>query len=170
MRRLILLLCLVLAVNAGCKRREKARVQTIEESSVGLASTVNMADPRQSTQLVSGFYDVEQNAWRWTKGKFSVVLKPTKGPAALVVHLAIPESVMSKVKTVTLTATVNGTALPPQTYTKDGEDVYKQDVPVSALTGDAVTVAFSLDKFLAAGAIEERELGIVVSSIGLEAK
>jgi hypothetical protein len=33
-----------------------------------------------------------------------------------------------------------------------------------------VTVDFALDKFLAPGAADQRELGVVVSSIGFEAK
>ncbi len=169
-----MLLCVAMLAMPACKRREKAKVQTIEETGTSLASTVNMADPKQSTQLVKGFHDVEQNAWRWTKGKFTVMLRPPAGSAQkganLVVHFAIPPNIMDRLKSMTLSASVNGTAIAPETYTKNGEQVYQKDIPASALTGDAVTVDFSLDKFIAAGTIEERELGIVVTSIGLEAK
>ena len=61
-----------------------------------LAAVVNMADPKSSVQLLKGFHDVEQNAWRWTMGKFSVTLRPPlnapqKG-ATLVVKLSIPDA------------------------------------------------------------------------------
>ena len=176
MRRLIGVLCLCALGFAfpACKRREKARVQTVEETSIGLASTVSMADPKQAAQLAKGFYDIEQNAWRWTMGHFSVVLRPPAGAAqkgaTLVVHFAVPGSITERLKQVALSATVNGTALPAETYSKEGEQVYAKDVPASALAGDAVTVNFSLDKFVPAGTIDQRELGIVVTSIGLEAK
>lgn len=174
MRRLTLLLCLCALLVPACKRREKARVETVEESSSGPASTVSMADPKRTSQLVKGFYDIEQNAWRWTMGKFSVTLRPPAGSAQkgamLVVHFAVPGSVTERLKQVTLSATVNGTALPPETYSKDGEQIYRKDVPASALSGDAVTVDFSLDKFLPAGTVDQRELGVVVTSIGLETK
>src|SRR5450631_2875654 len=59
-------------VPAACKRQKRVMVQTVEESQA-LASVVATADPHVATQLLSGFYGVEQNAWRWTTGRFSVV-------------------------------------------------------------------------------------------------
>lgn len=174
MRKLIVLLCFTLVLIPACKRRERAKVQTIEETGSSLASTISMADPKQSAQLLKGFHDVEQNAWRWTMGKFSVVLSPPPASAqrgaSLVVHFAVPASVTERLKAVSLSANVNGTALAPETYSKDGEQIYQRDVPAAALKGDSARVDFSLDKFLPAGAVDQRELGIVVTSIGLEAK
>jgi hypothetical protein len=48
--------------------------------------------------------------------------------------------------------------------------MYRREVPASALQGEAVTVDFSCDKFLAAGQVESRELALIVHLIGLEAK
>jgi hypothetical protein len=123
---------------------------------------------------LKGFHDVEGNAWRWTMGKFSVTLQPPanapqKG-ATLVVKMSIPEAIMSRVNSTTLTANVNGAAIPGETYTKAGDHIYSKDVPASALSADAVTVEFALDKYLPPGAVDQRELGLVVSSIGFEAK
>jgi hypothetical protein len=168
-------MCAVLVMGgAGCKRGKKTRVEATDESGPVLASVVNVADPRASVQLLKGFHDVEGNAWRWTMGKFSATLRPPlnapqKG-ATLVVKLRIPEPVMDQLKSTTLTANVNGAPIPGETYSKAGEYTYSKDVPASALTADAVTVEFELDKFLPPGANDQRELGIVVSSIGFEAK
>src|SRR3954470_7412215 len=116
--------CLAVALafgSTGCKRQRKPRVETVEESAPGLAAVVNMADPRASAQLLKGFYDVEQNAWRWTMGKFSVTLRPplnaAQHGATLVVKFAIPDAVLSRTKSMTLSATVNGAQIPGETYT-----------------------------------------------------
>ncbi|HUS06178.1 MAG TPA: hypothetical protein VMZ52_07780 [Bryobacteraceae bacterium] len=159
---------------AACRRKEKVRVEATDETAPTIASQVNVADPKAAPQLLKGFHDPEQNAWRWTKGKFSVTLRPpanaaAKG-AALVVKFSIPEVLIQRLHAMTLSANVNGAAMAGETYTKPGDQVYLKDVPASALARDAVTVEFSLDKYLAPGALDQRELGIVVSSIGLEAK
>jgi hypothetical protein len=60
--------------------------------------------------------------------------------------------------------------LPAETYTRPGDHIYRQDVPPSALSAAVATVDFSLDKSLPAGTLDQRELGIVVESVGFEAK
>jgi hypothetical protein len=176
MRRLALVVACaaLLASVSGCKRQKRARIETIEESGPQLSPVINMADPHASIQLLKGFYDIEQNAWRWTKGSFSVTLRPPmsavhKG-ATLEVKFAVPDPVIAKLQSFTLAANVNGTAIPGETFSKAGEYTYSKDVPASAFGPDAVTVEFALDKFLAPGAVDHRELGIVVSSIGFEPK
>jgi hypothetical protein len=180
MRRLIaeipaLLLVVALGwIPSSCKQKEKPRADATEESPARIASQVNMADPKAAAQLLKGFHDPEGNAWRWTKGKFSVTLRPPLNAAAkgatLVLKFGIPEVLIQRLQSITLSASVNGTAIPGETYTKPGDHVYSKDVPASALTGDAVTVEFTLDKFLAPGAVDQRELGVVASSAGFEAK
>src|SRR5438874_696322 len=170
-----MLLCAVLmAGGAGCKRAKKTRVEATDEVGAVMESVVNVADPRASAQLLKGFHGVEGNAWRWTMGKFSVTLRSplnaSQKGATLVVKLSIPEPVIKNVKSTTLTANVNGAPIPGETYSKPGDYVYSKDVPASALGADAVSVEFALDKFIPPGAVDQRELGIVVSSIGFEAK
>jgi hypothetical protein len=155
----------------GCKRRQRSPVETVEEDSTQLVSLVHTADPKTAVQLLRGFHEVEQNAWRWTKAQFSVTLKTppdarTKG-ATLELKMTLPDPVISHVKTTTLSATVNGTALAPETYSKTGEHVYTRTVPAASLQSEAVTVDFSFDKYLGAGQVEERELAAIVSSVGL---
>jgi len=177
MRRLILTTSLVILAAwsaTGCKRQPSARVETIEEEGPSLAIMIHVADPRASVQLLKGFHEVEQNAWRWTMGRFSVTLRPPAGAAEkgarLHLKFSIPDPVILQLKSVSLSANVGGASIPSQTYTKPGEYTYSQDVPPSVLSGDAVTVDFALDKFLAPGAVDQRELGVVVSTVGFEAK
>jgi hypothetical protein len=159
----------------GCKRKAKVRVQTTEEEAPRMASTVSMGDPRSEPQLVSGFYTIEQNSWRWTARQFTVVLRPPfsaaeKG-AVLKMRLTVPDPVIAKLKTVSLAASINGHTLPPETYTKPGQYTYTRDVPASLLAGESTKVEFQLDKAMPpGGGGDMRELGIVALSIGLEPK
>ena len=179
MRRLIFIaLVLSLAMTAGaCKRKRKPQVKvelTDESGTQQMLSVLSVADPRGTAQLVRGFYGLEDNQWRWTTSKFAVTLRPPamsaqKG-ATLVLKFTIPDPVITKIKSTTLNASVNGTAVAPQTYTKAGEYVYSRDVPASALGGEAVMVEFTLDKFLSPTSADQRELAVIATSIGLEAK
>lgn len=156
---------------SACKRRERAKVETIEEP-FALKSAVLTSDPRSAVQLVKGFYDVEFNAWRWTAGKFAVNLRPPRGSAEsgakLVLRFSAPEAVLSRLNTIKLSAKVGAVEVGSETYSKPGEAVFRKDVPGAALAGDSVVVSFELDRALPAGSVDQRELGVIVSSIALE--
>lgn len=169
------LLMIVAVMSApGCLRRKKAQVETVEEYSKDMASVVHSADPASAVQLLKGFHDVEQNAWRWTKSQFSVTLRVpggarTKG-GKLELKFTLPEVVIHHTKSTTLSAKMNQWILEPQSYSQAGEHLYTREVPAEALQADAVTVDFSFDKFLAAGQVEMRELAAIVSTVALESK
>jgi hypothetical protein len=164
----------VLLAATGCKPREKIKTEATEEAPAQLASVVYMADPKASVQLLRGFHAVEGNAWRWTMGRFAVTLRPpatgAQRGATLKASFALPEAVTGKVGPVTISANVNGLALAGERYERAGDHAYTRDVPPSALAAEAVTCEFVLDKFLPAGAVDQRELGVVMSSIGFEPK
>ena len=132
-----------------------------------------MDDPHASAQLVRGFYPPE-GTWRWTQGKFSVILRPPPGAAQygarLELILNIPDVVIRELDSVTLSATIGGNRLAPQKYPDPGNQIYSVEVPASALPGDSVTVEFATDKAIPAGKIEKRELALVVTSVGLVTK
>ena len=166
--------CLLLFLS-GCKQRErKIRLQQTDEDTATLASMIHMADPKIAPQLLTGFYTVESNAWRWTMGKFAVALRPPRNAAVrgatLRFKFVVPEPVLARAKKMTLTAVVSGTPLSPQTYTQPGENEYSRDVDAKLLAGEAVNVEFTLDNFVPAGVIEQRELGVIATSVGFEAK
>ena len=165
--------CLLLL--SGCKHRErKVQVLTDEESAV-LASVVQMGDAKVAPQLLKGFHSVEENSWRWTMGQFAVALRPPRNGAirGAVLHFkfVLPEAILAKVNNrISLSAAVNGTPLPPETYTKAGEFDYARDVDSKLLAGEAVNVEFTMDKVVPAGMIEQREFGVIATSVGFEAK
>ena len=152
----------------GCKRRNAG------QAAPGMASTIHMGDPQTATQLVSGFYGIEQNAWRWTGRRFSLVLRPPFGAAqkggTLQLRLTVPPVAIEKLKTISLSATIGGSALPPETYTQAGDYTYTRDVAPALLAGDFVRVDFQLDKSMPPSGADLRDLGVVVLTAGLEPK
>ncbi len=169
MRRLVAavaLLAFVALAPVGCRRKKK--VKTRED---GLASVVNVADPADSAQLVRGFSNVEADAWRWSTSKFALVLRPPAGAAQngakLELNFTLHETVVNKLGPVTVSATVNGTPVASQTFSKPGDYLYSQEVPASALGADVVTVEFSTDKALEPSGQDKRELALIVKTIGL---
>jgi len=169
----LLLLALILP---GCKHRKVAERQTVEEPTAAsipsMASTIDMGDAQATPQLVSGFYAIESNSWRWTMRQFSVDLRPPMGAAskgaALVLKLTLPEPVLQAHPSLTLSVSVNGNKLAPQTWSKAGSFVYQRDLPAAWMTGSSVRVDFELDKALPPSEKDARELGVVVSKVGLE--
>jgi hypothetical protein len=166
-------LLIILALASGCTNKDKVRVLT-EEEAPKMATMLTMADPRAPTQLLLGFYSLETGGWRWTAGHFTVILRPPRDAgqvgAMLKLKLSIPQAVLDQVKSTTLSAAVGGAALAPETYTKPGDYEYVREVPASALSSDTVKVDFALSKFLAAGVVEGRELGVIATAVGFEHK
>jgi hypothetical protein len=169
-RRWLLLAALA---TSACKRSGHHPEALLNEKDAPLLSVVKVNDPAASAQLIRGFYAPE-GAWSWTMKKFEVALKPPAGAATkgatLTLKLNIPDPIISKLGPVTLSASVNGLALPPETYSKPGEYVYTRDVSTAALQGDVVAVEFTSDKAIPPTPDDPRELALIVVSAGLEPK
>lgn len=167
---------LALLLIAACRGRHSRTEVRNEEPETGpsLASALKMSDPVAATQLVKGFHALEGGAWRWTAGDFHVILRSPlaaaqKG-ATLFFAFSIPEIVTQKLSPVTLTASIGSTKLKSETYSKPGAYTYLAEVPAALLAGESITVDFALDKSLPAGSVDQRELGLVATSVGLESK
>jgi hypothetical protein len=171
MRRLVaaaMLLAVVIFAPVGCKRKKKSSRLSDDE---GLTSVVNVNDPAHSAQLVRGFYNLESDSWRWSAGKFVVVLRPPVGAAQkgarLELKFMLHENIFSKTGPITVSASVNGTALPPETFSQPGDYTYAETVPPTALASDAVTVEFATNKVWGPTDQDKRELALIVRSMGL---
>ncbi len=155
---------------AGC--RSEALVRPAPDQSARLASTVYAGDPNSEPQLISGFYGIEEYSWRWTAQRFSVVLRPPEGAtgeaANLVVRLGIPEVAIENLHSISLSASIGGSNLAPETYTRPGDHSYVRSVAPNLLTSEEVRIDFQVDKVMPRVGRDDRQLGIVVTSIGLE--
>lgn len=140
----------------------------------GPQSTVRMADLHTEKQLLSGFYDLEAGAWRWTGKVFAVQLAVPPGAqkdggVLTLQGTATQDSLDKRGGQVTLSASVGAAVLPPMTISTPGEFIYRGAVPADALTSSAVTADFEVDKtFKATG--DGRNLGVIVAVIGLHSK
>jgi hypothetical protein len=164
---LTLILIPLLVASSGCKRRHR-------NSGPLLASTIYAGDPNAADHFTQGFYAVEENAWRWTAKNFAVTLAPPlhadqKG-AQLMLKLAVPDPVIQKLGSVQLAAAVDGYKLEPEVYAKSGKYTYTRDIPADHLKDDTARIDFSLDHALPPSDTDRRELGIIVSEVGLVAK
>jgi hypothetical protein len=177
MRRLALLVVLLLLELAACKHKPSssasgADLKTASQNVVEL-SVVKMSDPAAEPQVVRGVYGVESGSWRWTASKFAVKLRPPDGSAqtgaTLQLQFSLPDVIVNKVGPVTLSASVNGTALAPQTYLKSGEYFYTAGVPGAALSASTVTVEFTTNKAMPPANGDKRELALIAVSVGLSA-
>lgn len=177
MRTIVLPACglILFSFGIGCKRNKPiAPVVDVAPEKPPISATVHMADPQAAGQLLSGFHKLEENAWRWSMQRFTLAMGTPDGAAAngatLSLKFTLPEPVIAKLGAVTITAKVNGVALPSQVFKKSGGAEYSQPVPASALKGETATVEFALDKALAAGTLDQRELGVIVTQVSLDAK
>jgi hypothetical protein len=164
-------LALAVLLVCGCRNKDRVHVET-DEGPPRMVAMITMSDEKASPQLLEGFYGLEDKSWRWTAGHFGVLLSTPPGAAqdgaVLKIQLSIPKPLIDRVKTTTLTAELGGTKLSPESFTQSGSFVFTRDVPAKLLGEESVRVDFSLDRFLPAGAVDGRELGLVVTSIGFE--
>ena len=175
MRRLTVAAALVsTVVLAACHRDQIIRPEPTEEGSAALLSTVNMGDPNAAVQLVKGFHNIEEHSWRWTMGRFSIIFHPPEGASTkrtqLVLHGNIPDSILKRLGPVTLTALIQTDPLGSVTVANPGPVTLTALVPAENLKGETVTFDFVLDKFIPAGTIDPRELGMILTSVSLESR
>ena len=167
----LLLVCVLLLAPAACKRRRRATAAPEEPF---VASMISAGDPRAAVQFRKGFYAIEANSWRWTAKQFEVALSPPahasdKG-AQLVLHFALPDIVIQNLHSVTLSASIGDLKLDPETYDKAGQNSYTRDIPPGKLSGEMVLIDLGMDKAIPPSGADARELGMIVSQVGLVAK
>jgi hypothetical protein len=166
------------AFNSACRGKRATTVQNDEGTpqpvNLPPASSLKMSDAGAPGQIVRGVYPLEANAWRWTAGNFSILLKTPPGAAqkgaTVSLTLVVSDAVLKQVKSQTLTASVGDKSVGSEKYTTAGDFAFAADIPATALTGDTVTVDFSLDNSLPPGPADRRELGIIVSAISIDSK
>jgi hypothetical protein len=172
-RRHLLIPTLALCAVA-CRKTEPDLSGFTEEEPPHLSSLIQVADPRDASQLLTGWYQVEQNAWRWTARNFAAVLRPPPGAATLGAtlqfRLTVPEVVIKRLKFVTISASVGSLRLSAETYLTPCDAVYARDIPPGILSGDSIRVDFSLAKAIPQSQGDGRELGVIAHSLALETK
>lgn len=136
------------------------------------ASVIHMADRTVERQLLWGFHNVEGNRWRWTAREFSVLLRPPqnaeKKGARLMLEFYLPQSHLDTLGPVTVFAKADGTPLEEQTFSKEGAYKYSRYIPPDLLATTILPVQFRWSRAMQPSPTEGRELGAVVTQVGLE--
>jgi hypothetical protein len=135
-------------------------------------SSIEMSDPKTAKQLVSGFYQLEDERWRWTAREFAVALKPPdqaeKRGATLRLELYVPDTQIEMLGPMTVTASVGRYALDSETFVKGGTYTYLRKIEPDALATSLLPVSFCFDKALSPLEADGRELTVIVSKVSLE--
>ena len=170
--------CLLVLLLSGCPSNEPelftapggASEATVEPGE--FLSTLYVADPRATPQLLKGFHVLEQGAWRWTEKVFAVALKPPPVVPGQEVNVeltfSIAEASISQLGPLTLTATLNGSPAGSETYGQAGDYIFTKPVPADVLASEAIEAVFELDKVLLPTGSDVRELGVIAVSVALK--
>jgi 4-amino-4-deoxy-L-arabinose transferase-like glycosyltransferase len=122
-----------------------------------------MNSPEAARHLVSGVYDLEDNAWRWMGGQAVVMLKaPPRGAgdARVAVDFYIPAAVPGR----RVTVSVDGVEAVARTYPQAG--AYRLEGPVK-VSGESAMVTIGIDKTFAPPG-DARQLGMILRAVALE--
>jgi 4-amino-4-deoxy-L-arabinose transferase-like glycosyltransferase len=119
-------------------------------------SRLTMSAPQAKEQLASGFYELEQDAWRWMARQGVALLKPPPMPSKAFVEFAIPDP--SPVRQVRLK--IGDQVVGEARYNGSGHYTLESKEPVS---GGSLVVEVD-QTFTPPG--DNRELGIIVTGLG----
>jgi len=143
---------------AGLKLLGPARYGTQD-----LLLLVKQVSAAERVQLDHGWYDLENDCWRWTKRVFAVYAERPNCPAPrLRFRFTAPAPLFDETGVVRLRASVNGVSLPVRDYMVSREQLYCEDIPTEALGGDRLHVEFEVEKAYGPSAADVRELGVQV--------
>jgi hypothetical protein len=78
--------------------------------------------------------------------------------------------VFSHFKSVTLSASIEGTPLAPETYRRPGVAIYTREIAADLLSAPSVRIEFRLDNAFSPGNGDPRELGLIAHDLGLESQ
>jgi len=138
------------------------------------SSTIQMNDTSTAAQLISGFYRLEANAWRWTGKDFSVLLRTPdeaqSNGATVTIKVFVSEKQIKELGTITLRASIGSKELAPRTFSRAGVFEYSVDIPANQAHKPLIWIKYGLDKSTGPSLTDPRELGLVVTSIRADAK
>jgi cephalosporin hydroxylase len=161
----VVLLCA--AFIAGCSRQ--APPKGAAQAPPPAVTWLELGDKAVESCLIRGFHRSE-GPWRWTEQNFAVALDPpaTEQQIFLELHFSLAEACMKQLRSVTLSARVNGVELGSETYTRDGQYTFLKAVPTGTLKGSRATVEFALDKAVWPEGPSGPQLGLIATSVGFK--
>ena len=148
--------------------REVARqagLSVIEPTHYGIQDVLlftKRMDPAVPEALGEGWFEEENECWRWTKRIFVVYVKRPRGASVLRFRFRLPSAVVQEIGIIRLKAFIDGVILPECEYSSAGEHMYVQQLPEAAQE-DIVAVKFELNQTYGPKPGDPRELGVQVA-------
>lgn len=131
-------------------------------------SYIATADLRAAVQLGPGWYQIEEGAWRWMGREATVYLRrPPGGNPLFEARLYVPPNLLKTVGPTSLEILLNGGLLTREKISQPGEYVIRHSVSAEQLGGEIIRVDLKLDRAMPPSEVDKRELGAVVTALGL---
>jgi len=116
-------------------------------------------------ELLDGWHESEETGWRWTRREFAVRIHGNG--AALNMNVYVPEELLQRLGPLTLSATAGGRDLEPAVYETPGPHTLVRRLDAAA-GGAELLLQFRLSGALPPDQDDDRERGIIVTSIAVE--
>ena len=133
-------------------------------------SYAQMNDLRTAPQLGSGWYSVEEGAWRWMAKEAQLSLRtPDNETPQFEVRFTLPKGQVSSLGPMKLTIVMNDKTVAEEVYSADGDYTFTKAVPPGTLTKEPVRIILRWNKARApVPGGDARELAAVVVAVGFK--
>jgi SAM-dependent methyltransferase len=119
---------------------------------------------RHEIDLLQGWHELEDGAWRWTQKQFALRAQIRSGHVrSLSLPIAIPSVTIHSLGAITLKCFRDHVLVEQCTYTAPGNYTFTVPLPDSLLTPGEAFLSFELDKCLPPDESDRRERGIIVN-------
>ena len=132
-------------------------------------SYLHLGDIRSRAQLGSGWYAVEDGAWRWMSNQAEATLRPLPiaGPQQFELQLFFPPDFMTRAGTpVAVSVRLNGHPFATSFYYEPGGHTVAKLVPPELLTQPVTGVSIRVSPSIRPTSTDLRTLGAVVQGLG----
>jgi hypothetical protein len=136
---------------------------------------LNLGDIRSRAQLVSGWYAIEDGAWRWMAPEAEATLRPLPDQEVqFELQLFFPPDFMGRAGSpVTVSVMLNGKPFTKAIYYEPGGHTVAKRVPRELLgellTWPTTSVSIRVNPYVPPTATDQRALGAVVQGLGFVA-
>jgi hypothetical protein len=140
-----------------------------------LLSYLHLGDIRSRAQLVSGWYTIEDGAWRWMAPEAEATLRPLPDQAVqFELQLFFPPDFMRRAGSpVTVSVMLNGKPFTSAMYFEPGGHTVAKRIPPELLgelfTWPTTHVSIRVNPYIPPSATDQRALGAVVQGLGFVA-
>ena len=133
-------------------------------------SYLELGDLRSRPQLLSGWYSIEDGAWRWMAKEAEAVLLAPSGPLTFEMLLFFPPDYMRRAGgPATVSVSLDDKPMYEKTYSQPGGHRVSSAIPQDLLASPATKVSIRVNRALPVTGSDQRQLAAVVERLGFVA-